>query len=318
MENEGILSQISLAKETTIGTAVTPTTSLAVLPSDGIVIKEEAVGVEGINTAPAKNKEFIQGPREYEGSFEMNAYPLGIGYIFASALGAVSSSAASGETIVYDHAFTESVTKTAMTLEQKIGTITERFAGFIASKFGITLSVGEPIKFTFDGKALSKASATAITASYETSKVFDWTDIQSITLGGTDIKASLSELSLEYNNNLKTTHSLAGSSDPTNQYIEPSEVTGSLTAYLTSDILSLKSVFEAKTQQELIITIKADETIGVAENNTLVITVPKVVLNTYTYPIDTGYVEVSSDLVARQDPTNGLIKVDLTNLQASY
>ena len=318
MANEGILTQISVGKETTVGTAVTPTVSMAVLPSDGVVTEEEAVGVEGIDTTPALNKEFVQGLREYNGSFEMNAYPQAIGHILSSALGGVSSATADGETIVYDHDFTEVVAKTAMTLEQKIGTITERFAGFIASKFGIEIAVGESIKFTFEGKALSKASATAITAAYETSKVLDWTDIQSITLGGTDIKCAISELSLEYTNNLQNFHGLCGSSDPTNMYVEPSEVTGSITAYLTSDILSLKDVFENKTQQELVITIEADETIGSAEKNRLVITVPKVVLNTYAYPIDTGYVEVSSDFVARQDPTDGLIKATLTNLVASY
>lgn len=318
MSNEGILSQISIAKESTLGTPVTPTVSIPVLPSDGVVTEEEAVGVLGIDTSPALNKEFVQGLREYNGSFEMNAFPQAIGYILASAFGSVSSGLAAGETIVYDHAFTEAVAKTAMTLEQKIGSITERIAGFVVSKFGIQITAGDSIKFTFEGKGLSKASATAITPAYEVSKVFDWTDIQSITLGGTDIKAALSELSLEYNNNLQNFHGLSGSSDPSQLYVEPSEVTGSLTAYLDSDILALQSIFEAKTQQALVITIESDETIGVAENNRLVITVPQMVLNTYAYPIDTGYVEVSSDFVARQDATDGLIKADLTNLVASY
>lgn len=318
MANEGILSQISVGKESTVGTAVTPTVSMAVLPSDGVVTEEEAVGVEGIDTSPALNKEFVQGVREYNGAFEMNAFPNAIGYILGSVFGSVNSAVASGETIVYDHEFTEAVAKTSLTLEQKIGSITERFAGFIASKFGIEITVGEPIKFTFEGKALSKATATAITAAYEDNKVFDWTDIQSITLGGTDIKSALSELSLEYTNNLQNFHGLSGDSEPTNMYVEPSEVTGSLTAYLDSDIANLKAVFEAKTQQALIITIQADETIGVASKNTLVITVPKVVLNTYAYPIDTGYVEVSADFVARQDATDGLIKAELTNLVTSY
>lgn len=318
MSNEGILSQVSVAKETTIGTPVTPTASFAVLPSDGVVTNEEAVGVEGINGNPALNKEFVQGLREYEGAFEMNAYPQAIGYLLASAMGGVASATAAGETVVYDHNFTEVVAKTAMTLEQKIGSITERFAGFIASKFGIQITVGEPIKFTFEGKALSKATATAISGAYETGKVFDWTDIQSITLGGTDIKAAISELTLEYINNLNSFHGLNGSSDPSYQYVEPSEVTGSLTAYLDSNMATQKTAFENKTQQALVITIESDETIGVAEKNRLVITVPKVVLNTYAYPIDTGYVEVSSDFVAREDATDGLIKVDLTNEVASY
>jgi hypothetical protein len=318
MANEGILTQVSLGKETTLGTAVVPDISVAVLASDGVVTEEEAKGVEGIDGSPALNKEFIQGIREYNGSFEMNAYPNGIGYLMASAFGSSTPTVTAGETIVFDHAFVETVAKTSITLEQKIGSITERFAGFVASKFSLQITVDEPIKFLFEGKALSKASATAITPAFETSAVFDWTDIQSITLGGVDIKCAISELTIEYTNNLQNFHGLCGSSDPTNFFVEPSEVTGSITAYLTSEILDLQAVFEAKTQQALVITIEADETIGVASKNKLVVTVPKMVLNTYAYPIDTGYVEVSSDLVARQDPTDGLIKATLTNLVTSY
>jgi len=316
--SEGILDQVSLGKESVVGTAVVPNFSLAVLPSDGVVTEQDAVGVEAIDTNPALNKDFVEGIREFNGAFEMNAYPQALGYILESALGASTDALVASETTVYKHTFTEAVVKPSYTLEQKIGSIVERIAGFTVSKFGLELKVGEPLKLTFEGKGLSKADSTAITASFETSKVFDWTDIVSITLGGVDIKCALESLNFEYNNNLQNFHGLCGIADPSQLYVEPSEVSGSLAAYLTDEIKALRSAFDDKDTQELVITVIADETIGNSSNNTLVITLPKVALNTYTHQIDNGYVAVESDFVGASDPTNGQIKVELTNLVASY
>ena len=316
--SEGILDQISLGKESVLGTAVTPSLSIAVLPSDGVVTEQDAVGVEAIDTDPALNKDFVEGVREFNGSFEMNAYPQALGYLLESVLGDSSSALVASETIVYKHTFTEAVTKPSYTLEQKIGSIVERIAGFTVSKLSFELNVGEPLKLTFEGKGLSKSDASAITASYETSKVFDWTDVVSITLGGVDIKCALETLSLEYNNNLQNFHGLCGKADPSQLYVEPSEVSGNISAYLTDEIKALRTAFDSKATQELVITLVADETIGNASNNALVITLPKVALNTYTHSIDTSYVAVESDFVGASDPTNGQIKVELTNLVASY
>ena len=66
------------------------------------------------------------------------------------------------------------------------------------------------------------------------------------------------------------------------------------------------------------ITITGDETIGDAAHNSLVITLPKVVLNTYAHKIDTSYVAVEAEYVGAKDATNGLIKVELTNLVEAY
>lgn len=317
MSYEGILSQISLGKESVLGTPVTPTVSVSVLPSDGVVIEEEAVGVQGIDTQPALNKEFVAGLREYNGVFELNAYPQVIGYLLQSALGA-SDVVEAEAGVVYTHTFTEAVAKTGLTLEQVVGGETERFAGFVVSKLTIDIAVGESVRLTFEGKALSKADATKITPTYEVSKVFDWTDVQSITLGGTDIKAGVNQITVEYMNGLSNFHGLAGSTDPSYMYVQNSEVTGSISATLDANMVAQKDAFEAKTQQALVITLTADETIGSASNNELVITVPKVVLNTFTHPVTQDYVAVSIDYVARQDDTDGLIKVELTNLVASY
>lgn len=315
--SEGILNQISIGAESTVGTAVTPSVSIPVLASDGVVIEEEAVGVQAINTSPALNKDFVKGIREYNGSFEMNAYPNSIGYIMNSALGLSAEALVASETLVYKHTITESATKPSVTLEQKTGDITNRFAGFIASGFSLTIEKGNPVKFAFTGKAMSSASATAITASYETSKVFDWTDVTSITLGGTEIKCDIESLTFEYSNGLQSFHGLCGSSNPTQLYVENSEAKGSIKAFLDTTTTALETAFTDKTSQALVITLAGDEVIGNGSVNALVITLPKVVLNTHKVPVDTSYVSIEADYVAAQD-TTGMLTVELTNLVAEY
>jgi hypothetical protein len=315
--SEGILSQISIAKEETKGTAVTPTNSIAILPSDGVSIEQESVGVEGINSQPALNKDFVSGKREYNGSFEMNAYPNALGYILESALGGSTSAVFGTETTVFQHEFTEEVTKPSYTLEQKIGTITERYAGFTVSSFNLELNVGEPLKLSFTGKPLGMENGTAISPVYETTKVFEWKDIASLTIGGEDVKCAVESINVEYNNNLNVFHGLCGV-EPTQTYIENSTVEGSIKAFLTDDIKDLKQTFLNKDNVEIVISLVQSRTIGNASNNTLQITLPRVNLNTYTHPIDTSYVAVESDIIGAQHETDGLIKIKLINEVEEY
>lgn len=317
MAYEGLSNQVSVVKESVIGTPETPTFSFPILESDGVQAEQEAVGVGGINTSPAVNKDVVSGVTEYNGSFEMNAYPRALGYLLKSALGGSSSALSGSETLVYDHTFTDAVAKTSMTLEQKVGSIVRRFAGFIVSGITIEMTVANPIKVTFEGKAMKEASESAITASYETSKVFDWSDIASITIGGTDVKCALNSLTIEYRNNLNNFHALCDT-DPSYLYTEGSEVSGSFSGTLTTAMASLRTVFLAKTVQEIVATIIGDETIGDAGNNKLVLTMSKCYLNAFTTPLSLGYNSVDGEFIATEDATNGLLKAVLTNLVASY
>lgn len=318
MSNEGILTQISLGAESSVGVAATPTVSLPVLPSDGVKTEQPLVGVEAIDTSPAKNKGFVQGVREYNGAFEMNAYPQALGYLLKSALGAVATEAVASETLVKKHTFTEAVAKPSLTVEQKIGSVTERFAGFVVGMLSVSGKVGEPIKIALEGKALSVASETAITAAYELSRVFDWTDVQSIEVGGVDIKAAIQEWSLEYTSDLNNFHGFASAGEPTMLYVKNSEVKGSLSGYQDSNLAGFLSDFRDVDEAELVITLAADEVIGNGSYNTLVITVPLMAFAKHEMPVDTEYNSVSLDFEGRKDPTNGLIKVELTNLVTSY
>lgn len=318
MSNEGILNQISIGVESSLGTPVAPTISLPVLPSDGVKTEQAPVPVEAIDTTPAKNKGFVQGLREYPGSFEMNAYPQALGYLFKSIFGDVTSALEASETAVYKHDFAEVVSKAGLTVEQVIGTSVERFTGFVVGKVTIEGKVGEAIKITFEGRALSVASNTKITPTYEVSKVFDWTDVQSIAIGGTDIKSAIEEFSIEYSVDLNNFHGFASNGEPSILYIKNSEVKGSMNGYQDTNTLGFLTNFRDVDESDLVITIEGDETIGTVSKNKLVVTVPKIAFSKHEMPIDVEYNQVALEFEARKDETNGLIKAQLINEVSSY
>src|ERR671926_1601434 len=103
----GIKSVISFKKESTWGTAVVPDKSIAVRPSGGIVIKEDIQMIPAIKGQLQKYYEAIKGKVEYSGDFTFDAFADYVGYFLLSALGTDTPALHSGETIVYDHVFSE-------------------------------------------------------------------------------------------------------------------------------------------------------------------------------------------------------------------
>lgn len=312
---EGILSQISVGKESAYGSAVTPTVSLPVKESDGIQINQDVVAVEAIKGTAPKNKSFFKGKKTYEGGFEMDLYPQNLGLLFLSALGAVQSAVANGETIVYNHTFTESVAKKSLTVEQKIGSLTKRFAGFIVKSIKMAGKVGETITLSFEGVGKSVADATAITASYETTRPFNFNDVASISIGGTDYKAFIEDFEISYDNQLDVFHAM-GEEDPAIAYVKPSEVKGKFTLYLDDTSDDLLADFEAVTEQAIVLTLTGDA-VGVAEHYGLVITLPKCAIKKFETKLSFGYNAISLEFEAREDETDGLIEIVATNTVTS-
>ncbi len=118
--SSGLQNHIGIGKETAYGTAVAPTVFLPINESDGIQINKDIQFVESIKAGVAgKNKFAYTGKVEYSGGFESDAYPQFTGHLLRSALGQVSSALESGETTVYKHTFTESLSKPSYTIEQK-------------------------------------------------------------------------------------------------------------------------------------------------------------------------------------------------------
>lgn len=311
---EGVLTQISIGQESAWGTAVTPTVSLPVNPSDGISPKAEPVGVEAIKGTPAKNKAFFKGKASYEGSFEMGLYPNAIGYLLKSAIGSVSET--TPEASVYIHTFAEAVTKPSLTVEQNMANYVKRFAGFVADGFKISGKAGEGIMFAVTGQAKTSADATAITAAYETRRPLSFADVKTLSIAGTDIKAKVEDFEIEYKNDLNMFYGL-GSVDPAGKYVKASEVTGKLTMYLDSATKSYLADLIALTEREVILEIEGD-LVGATLKDNLKITLSKCAMSKFETKIDTDYNAISLEFVCREDTTNGLLKVVLQNGVAAY
>lgn len=312
---EGILSQISIAKESAYGTPVTPTISLPVKESDGIQTNQDVVAIEAIKGTAPKNKGFFKGKRTYEGGFDTDLYPQNLGLIFLSTLGAVQTAVANGETIVYNHTFTETVAKKSLTVEQKIGSLTKRFAGFIVKSIKMAGKVGETISLSFEGIGKTSADATAITASYETTRPFNFNDVASLKIATVDYKAFIEDFELTYDNNLDVFHSM-GAVDASVPYVKPSEVKGKFTLYLDSTTDDLLTQFEAVTEGAIELTLTGDA-VGSASHYGLVLTLPKCAIKKFETKLSFGYNAISLEFEAREDSASGLIQIVVTNTVTS-
>src|SRR5438874_2180629 len=129
----GVQSVVSFKKESTWGSAVVPDKSVAVRPTGGMEIKENVQMIPGIQGRLSKYNNAIKGKVSYEGSYTMDAFADYIGYFLLSSMGTDTPALHSGETIVYDHPFTESVTKPSLTIEEAIGENIKRYLGSICS-----------------------------------------------------------------------------------------------------------------------------------------------------------------------------------------
>jgi hypothetical protein len=311
---EGISNQISIKTETTYGTAVAPDFSIPISPSDGIQVEQDVVGLEAIKTTAPKNKRFMLGKANYSGSYELDAYPKSIGYFLNSVFGTDTPS--TPESGVTKHKFTESTTKKSLTVEQVVDTIVRRFAGYVVSSVKISGKVGEPIKVTFTGMAKSQATATKITATYETSRPLNFADVASVLIGSTDFKAYIEDFSVEYTNGLAMFHGM-GSKDPAAKYVQQSEAKGSFNMYIDSTSAGNLTDYIAGTERLVDINITGD-VIGVSSNEKLRIYLPKCSFTKASTKLSFGYNALTLDFEGREDTTDGLIYVELTNTTASY
>lgn len=311
----GVINQVSVEKELTYGTPVTPTLSVPVDASDGIQIKQELVGIEAIKGTAPKNKHQVAGKQSYEGSFVLQAYPKALGYFLLSLLG--TDTPATTETGVYNHVLTESPTKVGLTVEQMVGLDVRRFAGFVPSKMKLTAKVGAPIQFQFDGLAKGQATATAISKTYETSPVLKWTDIATLSVGGTDIKALVDSFEINYENGAEMFYGL-GAVTPAKMFTKQSSVSGKITAIVDTDSEAIIPFLLAGTEKEIILTITGTDTIGVSSHYQYKVTISKCMFSGSSMKLSYGANMVDLEFTAREDSTNGLMKTELQNTTATY
>ncbi len=312
----GIQNQIGIGKESTFGTPVAPTVFIPIKESDGIQINQDIQFLEAIKGTAPKNKGAFVGKIELSGGYESDTYPVFLGHVLLSAFGALNSAQVGGETIVYKHTFTEGFAKQSYTVEQKIGEIVKRFAGYIVKNIKIEGKVGEAVGVSFDGMGKSQADASLTTRTYENTRPFNFADVVNVRIGAVEVKAQCEEFSLEYDNGLEAFYGM-GSNNLQASYPTPSECKGKLTLYLDNTTKDFLADYIAKTERSLEIKIEGDA-IGNSSKYALRAYLPRAVFTSVPMKLANNYNAMEIEFEGVEDTSNGLVTVELTNLLTSY
>ena len=305
-------NHVGIGKETTYGTAVAPTIFLPTREVKGVSIEMDKQAVEAIKGTAPKNKCMYPGLVEINAEYEMDAYPQAITHLLYAALGAKATALESGESAVYKHTLTESFTKPSYTIEEKFGEIVKRYAGFIPSEFTLGIEKGEGVTFSFNGPAKSQADATASTPSYETPCPYNFSHITTFTIGSLDLLAiGLESAEVTYANAIAPRHAI-GDNFPKGLVPGASEFTGSISVYLDNASKALLADYIANTERSLEIVMQG-ETIGTASKNTIRITSARVNFTSTSEEIEDNYNVIEIEFEAVEDPSTGIVKVEVTN-----
>lgn len=318
--SSGILSKVSFKIESVWGTPVTPDKSIAVHAGDGIQTDNDVQMPVSIKAQLAKNSTAFIGARKHEGSFDMDFVPGYIGYFLKSLFGSLTSGTKAGETIVYEHALAEAETKPSLTIEQSVGDITRRFAGAIVTGMKLASKTGAAVTASFDVKAKSSASATAISPTYETIRPFNFADCATATgfkIGGTAFD-EVEAFEIDFKNGVEMSHA-HGSADPAFTFVNGGHVvSGKVDLYLNSDSAAKYAEYLNNTQSSIELNLVGDA-IGSASNYKLNITIPRAHFKAANFPITEGKNMITVEFEGVYDTvTSKLISGVLTNLTAAY
>jgi hypothetical protein len=314
MSNQ-ILNAISFKRESVWGTPVTPDKSMPVNFTGGIQTQQDIQFVESVRGRLAKNQASFVGNRSHEGDFEFSLNPDHSGFFLLTAIGDVSSALASGETVVYDHTFSESESKPSLTIEQKIGDNVRRYAGAICQEFKVSGNPGEIVTATASMMAKSQASATAITPVYTDTPDYNFVNAV-VKIDGVAIQ-EMQKFEFDYKNNLGLKYVL-NSNDPQFVYLNGSEMTGSFEMYLDNITLAEMTKYLSASESALTLELTG-KAIGVASFYRFNINVPKVIYTTAETPLGNDYNLLTVEFEGIYDSvTSKLVDFVLTNEVASY
>lgn len=321
--------QLGVGKESTRGTAVAPTHWLrGRVPTSLKVVLEKALIKETKGTR-ANSQDSIITAKRVEGEFEFNVRNATIGYFLLSLLGSVTSEAnadASGD--VYDHTFAVDVdAPEAPTLTAAVARGAEqhyRYNMMVVSSLQLRAVLNDLVNATVSLIGKDEEEVSAFTPAFpDDDHVFPR---QGVSVKVADNVAGLAgatavcltELNLNIANGARAKQCL-GTLTPQDVIALMVDVNGSFTMdFADTDMYDWYKAGTAKAMQ-ITITNTA-ETIGTAANPSIVITLPKVTLESYDEdrPID-DITNESLDFVAHWDDTEGYqVQVVATNEEASY
>ncbi len=214
----GRLVNLGIGKETTRGTAVTPTYWIFKTELDWQEKFEQAVDESSVGViADAVGAEIVK--RWAEGSFGGNITDRSIGLILLSLFGSVSSSLKGGESTVYEHTFSLSNSVQHPSLTLGIDDVWQdyQFALAMIESLEIKYERGKFITYTANFKSKKGADAS-LTASYTAENLFrpqDFVFKIADNLSGLDSASAVSikSATLRFEKNLEIDDVL-GSVDP--------------------------------------------------------------------------------------------------------
>lgn len=312
-----IKNHLVIGKETTFGTAVTPAVTIPVLPEGGMTTDPQRAFLQHMRSQLAKYFTAVNGANVHAGDYKADFLFDVIGHIFRSAIGDPTSALASGESIVYEHDFTEAVTKPSYTAEQKIGALTRRFAGVIFPSFKIVIEPGNPaIQVEFTAIGQSNATATPVTPSPSTQKVFTF-EHAAISIDNTAVN-EVRKIEIEYKNNGEMIPTIRSSRDPYGFVIGGSELDITLELLLESGQVDEYTDFINNTAKRIDVDLTGPS-VGVASNYALNVGVPLVHYKTgeATF-IDQGAVILPITASAVSESGSIFDQFKLTNLESDY
>lgn len=311
----GVLNQVSFKRESVWGTPVVPDKSIPVRFTGGIQTQQDIQLLSSVTARIPKNYEAMVGNRTHEGDYEFDHFVDYIGYLILSGMGSVSSALAGGETIVFNHTFSEVETKPSLTIEQVVGENVRRFAGSIVTVLTFSGEAGSVSSVAASIKARSQAAATAITPAYTTVRPFNFADAK-IKIGGVTL-TEVQNYEIEFNNNVELLHTL-NNNDPQFRFVKGSEVSGTIEMFLDNATLAELNNYLNKTEREIILELTGGS-IGVASFNKMVLTIPRAVFTTGDTEISEDHNMLHIEFQGLYDTvTTKLISVVLTNLLANY
>lgn len=228
VEKYGSLSAVGIAKETTFGTPVTPTSFVpftdVTLESDpGLFFPQVVMGIRDVNVFA------LYGEYKHAGDVSAPFFPTNGLELFVAAIGSDTVTSAGGGK--YLHTIAAANSLNSMTVEKNIGGYQSlQFAGSKVGKYNVKASAGDnAVEFT--ASLVSKSATVLDTPSSPISVVnespFVFAEAELSVFGNTNL-IQVTSVSIDIENGLKPTYTFNGSHDL--QFLTPltRKVTGQI------------------------------------------------------------------------------------------
>ena len=275
----GAAAKAAIGKETTWGTAVTPTQFIE-LSDSGEGMKNNIEKIKaGILMGSRSAYKIYNGSEDPNGNFSMVVNPDNIGLLLYMALG-VESTAEVGLTTAYDHEFTPAGIGTdleSFTFEVDRNITCATYSGCTVDNFKLTAAKGSLVTADFD--ILSKTELddqTATTGLSPSTKIPYTFHHGSLAIDTVDV-AYVSSFNFTYGNMIDANgFVLDGTKYRAHAYKQGNMLTGSMDLEWTSTSDAIRDAYLDNTQKQLTLTITSTETIEAGYYYTLTVDIPKV------------------------------------------